>query len=846
MFPPMRSRRANRREPASVLVVERQAPRLRRRRIGRRLFVLAVGLVLGLSAFGYFYLEAEQDLDAWLAGRLGQSEPTIFYAAPRRIRVGQRLSREHVLGHLSRAGYTESSKTEDLRRGRYRNGREGVDVWPGVLAAERFPRLRIVFSRDGRTIQRLVDLETGRDLESADLEPEPIGSVARSVGTPTDSRRGLRLEVEYRQLPRHLVHAIVAVEDKRFFEHTGVDYLGILRALWRDLRAGEVVQGGSTITQQLVKNILVGSERTLWRKVREAFLALALERRLSKEEIFTRYVNVIYLGRRGGLSVYGVGAAAREYFDKDVSHLTLPEAAFLAGIIHRPGSYITATPRPEVLERGLRRRNLVLDLMAEQGFITRAEAEAAKRAPLGLRFRAGRPGTEVSAPYFLDYVQEQLAELFPTSDLGQLGYRIYTTIDMDLQRAATTALTEGLERLDRELARRRERTPPGTVQGALVALHARTGAILTMVGGRNYVESQFNRATDARRQPGSAIKPFVYAAALESGEHEGRPLTLADLYMDEPRTFEGGYAPKNFGDTYLLRPVTVREALARSLNVVTVQIAQETGYETVARMIERCGLPRPPAHAATALGASEVTPLELAAAYTVFPSGGQRAVPFAMARIITAEGRLLQETAPRQIEALPATVAYLVTSALQSVIAEPYGTGHAASALGLPAIAGKTGTSQRSDAWFVGFTPQLVAVVWVGFDDNRPLPLAASRAALPIWIAFMRQVAAVRPDLTTGSFTPPEGIVEHVVDPETGLRATDHCPQKRVELFLQGREITALCTLHPGQPVEEVPEVPPENPPLPVPPPDESAPVPETPSAPKTRPLRTRLPLPDR
>lgn len=800
-----------------------------------------MGLICGLLAFGYLYVRAEQDLDAWLAGRLGQSEPTIFYAAPRRIRVGQRLSREQVLQHLSRAGYTESSKTEDPRRSRYRNGRQGLEVWPGRFAGDRFPRLRIVFSRDGRAIQRIVDLETGRDLESAELEPEPIGSIARSVGTTADPGRGLRLEVEYKQLPRHLVHAIVAVEDKRFFEHTGVDYWGIVRALWHDLRAGEVVQGGSTITQQLVKNILVGSERTLERKVREAFLALALERRLSKEEIFTRYVNVIYLGRRGGLSIYGVGAAAREYFDKDVSQVTLPEAAFLAGIIHRPGSYITATPRPEVVERALRRRNFVLDRMVEQGFITSAEAEAAKRAPLGVRFRAGRPGTEVSAPYFLDYVQEQLAELYPTSDLGQLGYRVYTTIDMDLQRAATTALTEGLERLDRELARRRERIPPGTVQGALVALHARTGEILAMVGGRNYVESQFNRVTDARRQPGSAIKPFVYAAALESGEHEGRPLTLADVYMDEPRTFEGGYAPKNFGDTYLLRPVTVREALARSLNVITVQIAQETGYGTVARVIERCGLPRPPAQAATALGASEVTPLDLAAAYTVFPGGGSRVVPFALARIVTAEGHLLQETAPRRLDALPATVAYLVTSALQSVIAEPYGTGHAASALGLSAIAGKTGTSQRSDAWFVGFTPQLVALVWVGFDDNRPLPLAASRAALPIWIAFMQQVAARRPDLTSGSFTPPEGIVEHVVDPQTGLRATDQCPEKRVELFVQGREVTALCTLHPGHPVEEVPEVPLENLPPPIPPVEDSAPQP----APRTRPLRAHPPLPD-
>ncbi len=799
---------------------------------------LGVCCVLGLVALFYFYVEAEQDLDAWLAGRLGQGEPTVFYAAPSRLRIGQRFSRGQLLEHLSRAGYAAIDKTADQWRGRYRVTRQGVEIWPAESSVEaRTAAVRVVFSRDGSRVERLVDLSSGREREEVLLPPEPIGSIVSTLGISGGAARqdrGLRLQVEYAQLPRHLVQAIVAVEDKRFFEHTGVDYLGILRALWRDLLAGGAVQGGSTITQQLVKNILVGSERTLRRKVREAFLALALERRLSKEEIFTRYVNVIYLGRRGPVSIYGVGAAAREYFDKDVSQLTLSESAFLAGIIHRPGYYLSRTHDPEVVERGRRRRDFVLDRMVEEGFITPAEAERAKRAPLRLHFRAKGVGTEAGAPYFLDYVQEQLAELFPASDLGRLGYRVYTTIDMDLQRAATMALIQGLERLDRELLRRPYAIPPGTVQGALVALHARTGEILAMVGGRNYEESQFNRAVDARRQPGSAIKPFVYAAALESGEREGKPITLADLYMDEPRTFEGGYAPRNFGDTYLFRPVSVREALARSLNVVTVQIAQDVGYATVARMLERCGLPRPPAQAATALGASEVTPLELAAAYTVFPNAGTRVLPFSLTRIVSPEGRVLLENQTRRIDVLSPAVAHLVTSALQSVIAEPYGTGHAAATLGLSAIAGKTGTAQRSDAWFAGFTPEIVCVVWVGLDDNRPLPLAASRAALPIWIAFMRQVAALRPDLVAGSFTPAQGVVEHIVDPQTGLRATDHCPETRVEIFIEGREVTELCTLHPGQPLEELPpvEVPPEDSSLPIPPKEELPPVPTVPPKP--------------
>jgi penicillin-binding protein 1B len=673
----------------------------------------------------------------------------------------------------------------------------------------------VSFTADDRTIERLVDLETHQEMSRCTLEPEQISSLAAPRGALPQQERGIRWKVEYKQLPRHLVHAVVAAEDKRFFEHTGVDYLGILRALWNDLVTREtVLQGGSTITQQLVKNILVGRERTLRRKIREALLALALERKFTKEQIFTSYANVIYLGRRGGFSIYGFGAAAREYFNKDVSQLTLPEAAFLAGIINRPGYYIANAPRQEIIERGIKRRNTVLDLMVEANFITPEEAERAKRAPLALQFRPVRGGVEVSAPYFLDYVQQLLSEAMPRSDIS-LGYRVYTTIDMSLQRAATAAVTDSLARLDKELAR--SRIPPGMVQAALVALDAQSGEILALVGGRDYLESQFNRATDARRQPGSAIKPFVYAAALDSGQRDGEPITLAHLYRDEPREFDGGYAPKNFGDRYLERPVSVREALVRSLNVVTVALAQETGYATVAATIEKCGLPRPPAQGATALGASEVTPLDLASAYTVFVNEGRRAVPLAIRRVTESTGHQVLEGKEQHVEALSPEVAYLVLTVLQDVIAQPYGTGHAASELGLSAIAGKTGTSQRSDAWFVGLTPRLVCVTWVGFDDNRTLQMTGSHAALPIWLAFMRQVAALRPDLVSGDFVRPEHIVERVIDPTTGRRATDHCPETKSELFIEGREVADACPDHPGKVIEEVPTIPvpalPVNPP---------------------------------
>jgi penicillin-binding protein 1B len=326
-----------------------------------------------------------------------------------------------------------------------------------------------------------------------------------------------------------------------------------------------------------------------------------------------------------------------------------------------------------------------------------------------------------------------------------------------------------------------------------------------MVGGRNYLDSQFNRAADAKRQPGSSIKPFVYAAALTSGEHDGKPITLAQSYMDEPKEFEGGYAPKNFGGSYLNRPVTAREALARSLNVITVSLAQETGYSAVAETIGKCGIPRPPAQGASALGASEATPLEMASAYSVFANGGQRVVPLAINRIADSEGRQIHQSKQQRIEALSPQVAHLVLSAMQSAITEPYGTGRAASQLGLEQMAGKTGTSQRSDAWFAGITPRIVCIPWVGFDDNRSLEMTGGHAALPMWNAFMKEVVRLRPDLISGSFDRPEGIVERVIDPTTGQRATDQCPEKKIELFIEGREVEEVCVTHPGKPIEELP-----------------------------------------
>jgi penicillin-binding protein 1B len=586
-----------------------------------------------------------------------------------------------------------------------------------------------------------------------------------------------------------------------------VNYLAILRALWVNLSKGETVQGGSTITQQLVKNILIGSERSYRRKFHEAFLALALERRLTKEQIFAQYANVIYIGHRGGLSIYGLGAAAREYFNKDISELTLAESALLAGMINRPAYYLQEGRAKEALAR----RSHVLDEMVEQGMILAMEAERAKQAPLGLQVRSRRETSDPQAPYFIDLVQQTLSGLIPNEDLAEVGFRVYATLDLELQRAASIAVGEGLAVLDRTFRLRKPPISPGTVQGAIVALDIASGDVLAIVGGRRYADSQFNRVTDAHRQPGSAIKPLVYATALSLGVHEAQPITLATMYTDEPQAFEGGYAPDNFGDQYLYRAVTVREALTRSLNVITVKLAQEAGYSEVARMIGRFGLPRPEPNASIALGTGEVTPLGLASAYSVFATGGRRVIPTCIRQITDNDGRTVRQIQVQHEEVLTPAVAYLVLNVLQDVIAQPFGTGRAAASLGKYALAGKTGTSQRSDAWFVGFTPNLVCAAWVGFDDNRQLRLTGSQAALPIWLSFMRQVARLRPDLLAGEFQRPEGLVDLPIDPTTGLRATQQCPSYRAEVFLEDRPVTELCTAHPGPVLEWPLAEPPAN-----------------------------------
>ena len=534
-------------------------------------------------------------------------------------------------------------------------------------------------------------------------------------------------------------------------------------------------------------------------------MSVILETRLSKEQIFALYCNQVYLGQQAGFSINGFGEAAGAYFNKDVTNLTLPESAFLAGLIRSPNRY---NPYHD-LNTATSRRNQVLDSMVEAGAITREEAESAKAAPLQVAALKGR--IDISdAPYFADYVQNQLGDLVGGSGSAE-HLRIYTTVDMDLQRAAYAAVSKQLANLDKVEKKRFE---PGTLQAALVAMNARTGEIVAMVGGRDYSKSQLNRAADALRQPGSVFKPFVYATALNTAyDPIPRVITPATTYMDEPKTFNYDnqeYSPGNFGEKYSHQAVTLRDAMVHSLNVVTVEVAMEITIGRVMNLAGKAGLPKPQrAYPAMALGTSEATPLQVASAYTAFANLGTRSTPVPINRITTGQGVTIAAPTTQKNEVLRPDVAYVMDSFLKDVINR--GTGAPVRARGFKAnVAGKTGTSR--DGWFAGFTPNLVCVVWVGFDDGSQLGLTGANSALPIWSDFMTVALGEHPEWQ-GDWQAPEGIQQADIDPQTGQLSKPDDPNKRTELFINGTVPVNAAPLETPEesPTPEEGEPPPEG-----------------------------------
>jgi penicillin-binding protein 1B len=751
-----------------------------RRRFLRAPIIIPL-VFLGTIVFGvlaYYWTVFSNRIDNLLTGEVFTRSAGI-YAAPRQLHVGESLSQEELIAYLKRAGYVETGRQADAARGHYSQNGAAVEVEPSLDSSvdgqPQFQRVRVVFSRNGKTISALSLLGGNTKVERAQLEPELISSV-------TGRERAKRKIIGFNDLPPHLVKAITVTEDRSFFEHYGVNVRGIIRAFIRrydsDPNSPIARQGGSSITQQLVKNLLLSPERTWRRKIAEAYMSVILETRLSKEQIFSLYCNQVYLGQQAGFSIHGLGEAADAYFNKDVTNLTVSESAFLAGLIRSPNRYnpyhqpATATSR----------RNQVLDSMVETQALSSEDAAKAKAETLQLAPLKGR--VDVSdAPYFSDFVQSQLGEI--VSGEGATEHlRIYTTIDMSLQRAAYAALTKQLNALDKIQAKR---FAPGTLQAALVAMNAKTGEIVALVGGRDYARSQLNRVTDAYRQPGSVFKPFVYATALNTAyDPIPRLITAATTYMDEPKTFtfdNQEYSPGNFGEAYSHAPVTLRDGLVRSLNVVTVDVAMEVTIGRVMSLATKAGLPKPlRAYPAMALGTHEATPLQVASAYTAFANLGTRVTPVAVNRITTGNGVTVVAPMAQKNEVMRPEVAYLMTSFMKDVVNR--GTGAKVRSRGLKAnVAGKTGTSR--DGWFAGFTPNLVCVVWVGFDDGSQLGLTGANSALPIWSDFMQAALEEHPEWQ-GDWQMPEGIAQIEINPQTGEPSTPEDPNRRVELFLNG------------------------------------------------------------
>ena len=573
-------------------------------------------------------------------------------------------------------------------------------------------------------------------------------------------------------MPADLKEAILATEDTLFYEHPGVDLKGVLRAIIRNTQAGEYVEGASTITQQLAKTLFLTPRKTMMRKLKEAFLAFQIERRYTKDEILELYLNQVYFGS----GAYGVEAASQIFFGKPVQDLTLAESALIAGMPKSPSRY-SPLINPSL---ALKRRAVVLQQMSRKGLITQEELNTATAAPLHL---AEKGDASIKAPYFVAFVSDFLERELGAATLYQKGLTVYTTLNYAMQRVAEKAATQGLERLAARMKKGgllQEECP----QAALVCLEASRGTILAMVGGRSFEESRFNRATMARRQPGSAFKPIVYALAVEKGFRQN------DILWDAPVTYQGtreneAWTPKNFSGKFH-GEVTLRTALALSKNVPAVKLLHKLGPTRAVEFAHRMGITSPlDPNLSLVLGTSEITLLELTASYAVFPSDGVWTRPFGVIEVLDREGRSLWRQKPQRRPAISPETAAVTTDMLRAVVLE--GTGRAAGRVGRP-LAGKTGTTDGcKDALFIGFSPTIVTGVWVGLDHHETLgdKETGARAALPIWIDFMEQALRGQP---YRDFALPEGVVAVQMDAQSGLLASENCPDAVSAAFKRGTE----------------------------------------------------------
>ncbi len=760
-------------------LLKKSKPRRKKRtRIVSRVLFFTGFIFLGISILYVLYLDGA--VVKKFEGQRWQL-PSKIYSAPLKLSPGLDIAQAGLVSRLKRLAYREVKRPIQNSGEFFRSG-EFVEVYLHPFDypnyAEAGLPIRVSLSEENR-ILKVSDLSLDIDLDYALIEPEVVGGFYEAEW---EERRLIQLS----ELPKILTDAVIVMEDRKFYEHPGINIKSIARAAWVNLRAGGIVQGGSTLTQQLVKNFYLGNERTFARKGQEALMALLLERRYGKDEILETYLNEIYFGQNGIMGIYGIGQGAWFYFEKAPKDLTLGEAALLAGIIRSPNVF---APSKDI-NKAIRRRNLVLEVLFAEGKITLQSYFSARGEKVIAKTLKQRLNT---APYFIDEIRRQVADLYPRRILTSGGLKIFSTLDPEIQRIAENALKKGLEDLEAKDSRLKRSDPDDQLQGALVAIDPKTGAVKAMVGGRDYQKSQFNRVTDAQRQPGSLFKPIVYLTAFEQAARGGTPYTPISEIDDAPVTLSVGgkeWSPENYDHQYL-GPITLRAALEGSRNTATVRLSQEVGMDAIISMARDIGIKSPLKPVPSlALGSVEVSPLEMGVAYSTLASGGVFRPAMFLEGIIDPRGLPIEKEGddsrdlrPRQV--VSASAAFLVTHLMKGVLDS--GTGKGVRQLGFKApAAGKTGTtSNLRDAWFVGYTPDLVTVVWVGFDKNQHGALTGASAALPIWTRFMKEASFSAPS----DFTPPTGVVLlHVND--RGMICDKDGSE---EAFILGTEPSQTC-----------------------------------------------------
>jgi penicillin-binding protein 1B len=743
--------------------------------------------VLVVGFFSYFYVKYDRIIEQRFRDPVFTNSAKI-YAGPRMVRVGSAFTVREIAAELRHAGYGEKDGESLLGSYHVRSG--SIEVLPGPESYHS-PEPATITVADGK-VSQIRSRSTG-DLSAYELEPQLVTSLFDA------EQRSKRTMVKYDNIPKVMVDAVISIEDRRFFQHGGVNFLRLAEAAWIDFTHQRHQQGGSTITMQLSRAFFLTPEKTFKRKLIEMLIAVQLEQKFSKQQILEFYANRVDLGQRGSFTISGLAEGARSYFNKDLKDVTLPEAALLAGLIQAP-SYLSPYRHPE---RALERRNTVIESMVETRAVTREQADKAKATALKL----APPNVEASdAPYYVDMVRDVVISKLNERELNDQSYRIYTSLDPELQRSAAQAVETGIKLVDDQITKMRTKKkkigknkyettvlPGPQAQVALVAMDPHTGEIKALVGGRNYGMSQLNHAL-AKRPTGSIFKPFVYAAAVNTAlDGSQAVLTPASTVPDQPSTFAYGdqiYEPRNYKEEYH-GDVTLRYALAMSLNNATVKLAEEVGYDKIADLAKNAGIASVKATPAMALGAYDASPVDMTAAYTAFANGGVRLSPILVNSVRNAQGDVVMNFGTEKKQVLDPRVAYITTNMMESVINN--GLGYTAVRLrGFTSpAAGKTGSSH--DGWFAGYTSNLLCIVWVGYDDYSDIRLSGAQTAAPIWTEFMKKAVALPQYSDVKAFGQPEGVVDVRLDKITNRLATPSCPDTYTIAFVAGTEPHDTC-----------------------------------------------------